>query len=142
MEKIFAPVAAFVCYSLFTALLGRATAFAPTSVVVAIYATTVAILGWTSVYMGSAHEKMSTMSMKQLGFIVLIGIIIFIADYSYVRSFEIKVHPTIIFGLIACIAMGAMALNAFFAGEVPSKQELLGVSLCCIGAFVIYTAKQ
>jgi drug/metabolite transporter (DMT)-like permease len=135
------PFLAFLGYSLFSSLLGRATAIAPTTVVLAIYSTSLACLSWIAILASGNVAKLNTLSWLQIGLIALIGCLLFIADYSYVKSFEIEVRPAIIYGMIACVAVGTMVFFSIFSGTRPNPQEVIGVLICCGGAYAIYTAR-
>ncbi len=135
------PFLAFLGYSLFSSLIGRATAIAPTTVVLAIYSTSLACISWIAFLASNSTAKMSALSWLQISLIALIGCLLFIADYSYVKSFELKVRPAIIYGMIACVAVGTMIFFSIFSATRPNAQEIIGVLICCGGAYTIYTAR-
>lgn len=135
------PLIAFLGYSLFSSLIGRATAIAPTTVVLAIYSTSIACISWVVLFASGNAPKMSEVSWLHIALMSLFGCLLFAADYSYVKSFELEVRPAIIYGVISCVAVGTMIFYSIFSGTRPNTQEIIGVFICCAGAYTIYTGK-
>ncbi len=139
--NILFPVLAFVGYSVFTTMLGRVTTFASPVMAVAGYSTTVAIIAWVYALASNQVSALKQMSVGQVGLLFGIGALLFVADYSYAMMFKLELPPPVIFGVIACIAVGAMAFFSLFTWTAPSLQQGFGVVVCTVGAFIIYMAK-
>jgi hypothetical protein len=140
-SNILFPILAFAGYSIFTTMLGQVTAFASSVIAVACYSTTVAVIAWVYALASDQASALKEMSIGQISLLFGIGALLFVADYSYAMMFKLGLPPAIIFGVIACIAVGAMAFFSLFTWTAPSLQQGFGVVVCTIGAFIIYTAK-
>ena len=132
---------AFLGYSLYSATIGKVTAYAHPSVVLAIYMSTATIIAWGYVLTHGQARVIAQLPSGQLLAMMAIGLLIFISDLAYTRLFILKVPNAVIYGFIAWVGVGTMILLSLMVKTWPSKEEMIGVAICCYGAYVINTKK-
>jgi hypothetical protein len=140
-QQQFWMLVTFLGYSFYSALIGKVLAFAPSSVVLAIYMTTTAIVSWTFVVQSGQMKAVARLSLLEFAAIIGIGLIVFVSDFAFTKLFHLKVPEAVIYGLIAWIAVGVMVLFSLFGWRWPTWQQMVGVAICCYGAYVINTGK-
>ncbi len=140
-QQSFWLLVAFLGYSTYSAVIGRVTAFAPPGLVLAVYMSTGAVLSWMYVLATGQQARMVTMSAEQIAAMCGIGVIVFVSDYAYTRLFLLNVPLPVIYGFIAWVAVGTMVIFSLLATRWPSKEEMIGVMICCYGAYVINTGR-
>lgn len=132
---------AFLGYSLYSATIGKVTAYAHPSVVLAVYMSTGATIAWGYVLTHGQVRVVTQLPIGQLVAMMAIGLLIFISDLAYTRLFILKVPYSVIYGFIAWVGVGTMVLLSLMVKTWPSKEEMIGVAICCYGAYVINTKK-
>ncbi len=140
-QQSFWLLVAFLGYSLYSAIIGKVTAYAHPSVVLAVYMSTGAMIAWGYVLTHGQARVVTQLPLGQLLAMMAIGLLIFISDLAYTRLFILKVPYPIIYGFIAWVAVGTMVLLSIMVKTWPSKEEMIGVAICCYGAYIINTKK-
>lgn len=132
---------AFLGYSLYSATIGKVTSYAHPSVVLAVYMSTGAVIAWGYVLTHDQAGALSQLPVGQILAMMAIGLLIFISDLAYTRLFILKVPPAVIYGFIAWVAVGTMILLSLFTSTWPTWKQMVGVAVCCYGAYIINTEK-
>lgn len=140
-QQSFWLLIAFIGYSLYSAVIGKVTSYAHSSVVLAIYMSTGASIAWLYVLKHNQAHVIGELSLAQLLAIVSIGFIVFVSDLAYTRLFALNVPYPVIYGFIAWVAVGTMLFLSAFTLTLPSWKQVIGVMICCYGAYVINTEK-
>jgi drug/metabolite transporter (DMT)-like permease len=132
---------AFLGYSLYSATIGKVTSYAHPSIVLAVYMSTGAVIAWGYVFTHGQARVVTQLPVGQLLAMMAIGLLIFISDLAYTRLFILKIPYPVIYGFIAWVAVGTMFFLSVFNLEWPNWKQMVGVAICCYGAYVINTEK-
>ena len=132
---------AFLGYSLYSATIGRVTSFAHPSVVLAVYMSTASVIAWGYVFTHGQANTVTTLPIGQLLAMMSIGLLIFISDLAFTKLFILKTPYPVIYGFIAWVAVGTMVFLSIFTLTWPSWKQVIGVAVCCYGAYIINTEK-
>ena len=140
-QQKFWLVVAFLGYSVYSATIGKVTAYAHPSVVLAVYMSTEAVIAWGYVLTHGQASILTQLPVEQVLAMMAIGVLIFVSDLAYTRLFILKVPNPVIYGFIAWVAVGTMFAFSLMVKSWPSKEEMIGVAVCCYGAYIINTKK-